>query len=103
MADEWIFIDGKACYDSTSEGFTLTQSDVMETGDLYSFVVRVTDQTQGKLLFPSLTGGFEITENGTFQFTGKALFDDLIILPASFGGGVFDGCLEIVEVLQIPY
>jgi hypothetical protein len=103
MANEWVFSNGKACYDSNVAGFSLVQEGVLEVGKLYSVVVTVTDLTKGKISFPFFEGFHEVSENGTFQFVEKALFEDLFIQPLSNVFGVFDGCLEIVEVLEVPF
>lgn len=102
MANEWIITDGQACYNSDAPGFTLVQSGAMEIGKLYSAIITV-DMSQGKLSIPSLDGNTTIIASGTYQFVLKALYTDLIILPESYGAGVFDGCIEIVELLYIPY
>ena len=99
---EWIISDGKACYDSNIAGYTLVQPSVMTVDNLYSIVINV-EMTQGKLLFPTIEGSHEITESGTYQFIGKATYTDIVVLPLALGGGVFDGCIEIIELLEIPY
>jgi len=98
----WTIDQGKACFSGTTP-VILSQQNVVEVGKLYSIIITVENRTQGKLLFPSFTGFNEISESGTFQFIAESVYSDLAILPTSFGEGMFNGCLTIVELLEIPY
>lgn len=102
MANEWVNTDGEACYDSIQEGFTLSQQNVMTIGNLYYLSVTVSGMTQGKLTIPTIDDPTEITEDGTYSIIGLALFTDLVFLPGSYLGGVFDGCIDIVELRHAP-
>lgn len=102
MANEWIDSDGKACYDSIVEGFILSQSDVMVVGQFYFVKITVSGMTQGKLTLQSLSGYPEITEDGEYEYLLQAVFDDFIINPGTISGGVFNGCVDDIEVNLIP-
>lgn len=102
MANEWIQSDGMACYDTTAPGFTLSQTGLMEVGNLYFFKISVIGMTQGFLNFPSILGASTITEDGDYTFIGKAIYADLIIYPGELGGGTFNGCIDNLELSEIP-
>lgn len=100
--DEWIYSSGKACYNTDVPGFTLSQTGLMEIGKLYVLNFSISNMTKGKLTVPTITNGLNYTTNGDYQIIGLATYEDLIFLPGSFSG-VFDGCLDVVELREIPF
>lgn len=102
MANEWIYSVGKACYDSDTPGFTLTQEDLMTVGKAYTIKISTSNMTQGKLVIQGFEDYLEITEDGDHVFLSVATYTDLIINPQIYGEGVFDGCIDDVEVSLVP-
>lgn len=102
MANEWAYSSGAACYDDAG-AFSLVQTGVMDIGKLYSLSFTISNQTQGKLSVPTIENGLEYSEDGTYIITGLATYDDLVFLPSIFGAGMFDGCIDIVELREIPF
>jgi hypothetical protein len=102
MANEWIWSDGRACYNTATAGFALTQESVMVVGQFYYIKITVSGTTQGNLSFSSLLDSPVITEDGDYEFVAKATFTSLIINPGLYGAGVFDGCIDDVEVNLVP-
>jgi hypothetical protein len=102
MANEWIVSDSAACYDSTSV-FQLVQADLMEIGKLYTLNFTISNQSQGKLSIPTIEGTLEYTEDGSYTLLGIATYTDLVFLPSIYGAGMFDGCIDVVELREVPF
>lgn len=103
MANEWIFSGGKACYDSASSGYALSQDDILDVGSLYVIAFTISGMTQGKLILDSIEGKPEYTEDGEYQVIGLANQESLSFIGESYLGYVFDGCLDDVSVRFAPF
>jgi hypothetical protein len=102
MANEWIQSDGRACYDTATPGFTLSQGGVMTAGQFYFVKITVSGMTQGSLTLYGIEDAPVITEDGEYEYISKASFTDLVIYPGVLGSGTFDGCVDDVEVNIVP-
>lgn len=102
MANEWIQSEGGACYDSTSEGFTLSQEGIFTPGQIYYVKISVTNMTQGSLTLYGLVDPPVITEDGDYEYIKESTFTDLVLYPGTFGAGVFDGCVDNIEANLVP-
>lgn len=102
MANEWIQSEGGACYDSVSEGFTLSQEDIFTPGQIYYVKISVTNMTQGSLTLYGLVDPPVVTEDGDYEYIKEASFTDLVLYPGTFGAGVFDGCVDNIEANLVP-
>lgn len=102
MANEWIYSNSTALYNTTTAGFTLVQKNKMVIGNLYHISFDIIGSTQGKITVNSFQGNPEFSGNDTHEFTGIAKSKNIIFNPGSLGG-VFDGAIDNVVVTFIPY
>lgn len=102
MANEWIHISTKACYNSTTPGFALSQNGVLLIGKLYAIEFTISEITTGKLVLDSLEGKPEYTMNGTYQAIGIATSVNLTFIGGSSLGNTFNGCIDSINSRLIP-
>lgn len=102
MANEWIVTDSRACYDTSTPGFTLSQIGLMTPGQYYFFKITIEGMTQGKLNIQGFETVPEITEDGEYEYFIKAVYEDLVINPGSLSGSTFNGCIDNIELSVVP-
>jgi hypothetical protein len=103
MANEWIYSDGAACYNSDDAGFAIATNQVLEIGKLSVIEFTISNMTQGKLVLDSLYGKPEYTEDGDYQAIGVAISNNLTFIGEAHIGGTFDGCIDDVTSRQVPF
>jgi hypothetical protein len=103
MANEWIQSSGKACYDSETAGFALSQNGVLLIGYVYSIEFTISNMTQGKLVLDSVSGKPEYTEDGSYTAIGIATSSNLTFIGEEYLSAVFNGCIDIVQARLIPF
>lgn len=102
MANEWIYNNATAKYNTTTPGFTLVQKNKMTIGRLYHISFDILDSTQGKITVNSFEGNPTFSGNGSHEFTGIAKSKNIIFNPGVLGG-VFNGAIDNVIVTFIPF
>jgi hypothetical protein len=102
MANEWIYTDGAACYNSSSPGFALSQSNI-DYGLIYVVQFSIIGMTTGKLIVDGIGGSIEFSQDGDYQLVGIASTNSLKFIGEEDGiGNVFDGCIDGVSVREVP-
>ncbi len=102
MADEWIQVDGAACYNSLTEGYALYESS-LEIGGVYAINFTVLNRTLGKLYVDGIDGRSEYVADGEYSIIGTATNTKLSFIGGALSGGVFNGCIDDVEARLIPF
>jgi predicted RecA/RadA family phage recombinase len=102
MANEWIASGDKACYNTSTAGFSLVQNDVLIVGNYYAIAITVSGLTQGKIIIESFDGKPEIIEDGEYVINGKALQTSLAITGGSYAGNVLVGCITGIAIYDVP-
>lgn len=100
--DEWIQIDGSACYNTATPGYSLYDTGALEAGKLAHVKFTILNMTQGKLVLDSIAGKPEYTEDGDYEVVGMATSNNLSFIGESNFGYVFDGCIDEVEARIAP-
>lgn len=103
MANEWIQSNGSACYGSASPGFALSQTGILENGNIAYIRFTISNITQGKLVLDSLEDKPEYTEDGEYEVIGIATSNNLTFIAEAVLGTTFDGCIDAVEARIIPF
>lgn len=101
--DEWIYDTGKACYNSSVEGYAINQPGLLTLDKLYVITVTISDMTKGKLILDSIEGKPEFTEDGVYNVVGFPTQIDLIFIGGKEVIHVFDGCIDAVGARVIPF
>lgn len=102
MANEWIYSNSTALYNTGTAGFALVQKNKMVIDYLYHLSFDIIGSTKGKITVPSFEGAPVFNGNGTHEFTGIAKSKNIIFNPGALGG-VFDGAIDNVVVTFIPF
>jgi len=99
----WTVVDSEACYDGVAVDIPLVQTSVLTVGVLYSVKFTITNMTQGLLQLQGFEGTNEYTEDGDYEFIALANLTDIRFNPSTDGVDIFDGCISLIEVLEIPF
>ena len=99
----WTVVDSEACYDGVAVDIPLVQVGVLTVGMLYSVKFTITNMTEGILQLQGFEGSNEYTEDGDYELIAFANLEDIRFNPSNDGADIFDGCISLIEVLEIPF